>query len=158
MIKKCLVCNNEFLTYPSKIKLGRGKYCSKTCSNSITLIKKGQRLSPATELKGTLNPKGYRITVSRENGRPYRELFLPEYPNTMKNGYIREHRYIMEQHLGRPLEKDEIVHHIDGDTLNNNPSNLEVMLKKDHDRMNTYLNIHKRWLKRGDATPHANYN
>ena len=29
--KNCLVCGEEFITYPSEIKLGRGKYCSKKC-------------------------------------------------------------------------------------------------------------------------------
>jgi len=51
MIKKCLVCQTEFRTYPSKVNIGRGKYCSKACSDSITLIKKGQHLSPDTQIK-----------------------------------------------------------------------------------------------------------
>lgn len=36
MIKHCLVCEKEFRTYPSKIKIGRGKYCSKQCSLTET--------------------------------------------------------------------------------------------------------------------------
>jgi len=36
MIKSCLQCGKEFHTYPSRIKLGRGKYCSKKCSNMPT--------------------------------------------------------------------------------------------------------------------------
>ena len=51
MIKNCLICLKEFVTYPSKLLLGRGKYCSKTCSYSVTLIKKGQQLSPSTQIK-----------------------------------------------------------------------------------------------------------
>ena len=31
MIVKCLVCKKEFKTYPSLIKLGRSKYCSRKC-------------------------------------------------------------------------------------------------------------------------------
>lgn len=32
MIKQCLVCSKDFNTYPSLIKIGKGKYCSKKCS------------------------------------------------------------------------------------------------------------------------------
>ena len=48
---------------------------------------------------------------------------------------IPEHRYIMEQHLGRKLERNELVHHIDGDRLNNTIENLEVMTIEEHARM-----------------------
>jgi hypothetical protein len=43
-----------------------------------------------------------------------------------------QHRYIMEQQLGRPLRVDEHVHHRDGNKANNVPENLEVMSESDH--------------------------
>lgn len=33
MIKQCLVCNKDFTTYANLIKIGKGKYCSRECSN-----------------------------------------------------------------------------------------------------------------------------
>lgn len=40
------------------------------------------------------------------------------------NNYRKEHMVIMEKVLGRPLQQGEIIHHIDGNKLNNNPENL----------------------------------
>jgi hypothetical protein len=37
------------------------------------------------------------------------------------------HRMILEAKLGRKLQEDEEGDHIDGDTLNNDPGNLQVL-------------------------------
>lgn len=42
------------------------------------------------------------------------------------------HRLVMENAICRPLKKYEDVHHIDGDKLNNNLSNLKLMCHGDH--------------------------
>jgi hypothetical protein len=47
---------------------------------------------------------------------------------------ILYHRYVMEQHLGRKLRSDEIVHHKDENKLNNDISNLEITNRADHAR------------------------
>ena len=38
----------------------------------------------------------------------------------------------MEEHIGRMLEHNEVVHHIDGNGLNNSIENLQVMSRKEH--------------------------
>lgn len=40
--------------------------------------------------------------------------------------YVMEHRHVMAEALGRPLEAWETVHHIDGDITNNNLANLQL--------------------------------
>ena len=47
-----------------------------------------------------------------------------------KNGYVMEARLIMALYLGRPLCKNELVKHRDGNSLNNEIGNLVVIRKK----------------------------
>lgn len=49
-----------------------------------------------------------------------------------KEGFRRKHVYVMEQRLGRKLRQGEVVHHVDGNKLNNTIENLEVMLSSEH--------------------------
>ncbi len=53
-------------------------------------------------------------------------LLRPDHPFANSNGYVREHRLVMEAHLGRYLQPNEIVHHKDGNHSNNSVENLEV--------------------------------
>jgi len=41
-------------------------------------------------------------------------------------GYAPTHRIVMHDKLGRALLESEVVHHIDGDLLNNDPDNLAI--------------------------------
>ena len=47
---------------------------------------------------------------------------------------VFEHRLVMERHLGRALLPGEVVHHKDGDGLNNALDNLELMTQTEHQR------------------------
>jgi hypothetical protein len=48
--------------------------------------------------------------------------------------YVPEHRAVMALYLGRPLSQNESVHHIDGDKINNQIQNLELLDKADHSK------------------------
>lgn len=48
---------------------------------------------------------------------------------------VRYHRFIMEQKLGRKLERNEIVHHIDGNKHNNELDNLMLLSSSEHAKL-----------------------
>lgn len=62
----------------------------------------------------------------------YDYCIVRNHPNRTKNDYVLYHRIIMENHLGRLLNSNEVVHHIDGNKKNNVIDNLSVMTAKEH--------------------------
>lgn len=98
------------------------------CNNKITCIKKYcakhyirfKRYGDPNIIKKAPNGSGY---INKKNG--YRYIFI----NKRKIG---EHQHVMEQFIGRRLEKGEIVHHKNKNRLDNRIENLEVMKIGDH--------------------------
>lgn len=67
----------------------------------------------------------------------YRVIYKPNHFNHTLNdkdyrGYVYEHRYVVEVEIGRPLYDTEIIHHKDGNKLNNNIDNLEITNRTEH--------------------------
>ncbi len=71
---------------------------------------------------------------SGERGR-YVAIYSPDHPLADRNGYVMEHRLVIEKSIGRYLTRIETVHHKNGDTQDNRLENLELMSsRKDHAR------------------------
>lgn len=62
----------------------------------------------------------------RINKHGYVLVKQPGHPNANARDWILEHRFVMSQHLGRPLINDENVHHINGHRSDNRLANLEL--------------------------------
>ncbi len=93
---KCLQCGALFRRYGGGHE---AKFCSRLCYIAS---------NPRTPTAG-----GYILVYDPAN-------------SDRKSGQVFEHRSVLAKHLGRPLEKHETVHHIDGDRGNNAIENLQL--------------------------------
>lgn len=109
----CCICGSENDRAKKSIASTlrkRGKYTCKKCSTK-SLIEKNRSQIGATRK----TPSGYIMEKSAD-------------------GWIQQHRLVMERHIGRKLLISEVVHHIDHNRINNAIENLEIDSNGEHTR------------------------
>lgn len=98
-----------------------------TCAGCGVEISRTKReIARAKEFFCNKSCKGLKNGGSRVNDKGYRVIRLGP------GNYVLEHRWVVEQHIGRKLLPSEHVHHINGDRLDNRLSNLEVLSRNAH--------------------------
>jgi hypothetical protein len=104
--RNCTVCDKEMRLSPDQARQDQ-QTCSTACAGIARRRKPGERYVDERT--------GY-VIITAPDGRP-----------------IQEHRYVMEQVIGRPLVPSETVHHKTGGfegRSNNEPSNLELWTRR----------------------------
>lgn len=122
--------------------------CYRNYDLVVSLVEAGESLSEIArrvgtkdqEVKSFLERYGISYTPYDQSGKNnpnwrggrridkdgYVLIHSPDHPHCDRHGYMREHRLVMEQALGRYLLPTEVVHHQDDDHQNNAPENLRL--------------------------------
>ena len=119
MIFICEECGKESNMPPSQFKRSAHHFCSKQCH----MKNMNRELNP-TRMTPKVREKLRKSKLGTGDGHSYEKTYGKH-----------THRIVAEQMIGRPLEPGEIVHHIDGNKRNNDPSNLMVMTQAEHCRL-----------------------
>lgn len=151
----CPQCGKEF---EGRADLKR-TYCSKECHNKA-MTKEGEKINNnhVYNLKCKLCGKDFKafrydqpycsykcsgIAHRGKNNSMYKtgtydhEGYIQELKS--EGGYKFIHRRVIEEILGRELQSSEHIHHIDGDTKNNEINNLVILTCSEHSRIHQYL-------------------
>lgn len=82
-----------------------------------------KKISESNRKKGTWRSRGYVI------------VYAPDHPYANRSFGVAQHRLVMEAHLGRYLDRDEVVHHINRIKDDNRLENLRLMTRQEHSEL-----------------------
>lgn len=154
----CETCGVEVYSRPGAV----GRFCSTQCHNTHQKLNRVDLVCPvcgeafslgraAASYRGDSPTCSRRCDTERRmkngighyhNGRQvlrwssgYLYVWEPTHPFRVRNGWVPEHRHVVERYLGRYLERTENVHHINGIKYDNRLENLEVLGHSEHSRL-----------------------
>lgn len=152
----CEVCGKEFYRKAWQLRDGTGFLCSQACKlvwqsrNTVTRpcpwcgklfsvspsqATRVSHCSWACQVEGrskTAIDRWHNGRRVRKNDDGYLMIFQPDHPNAYKDGWMPEHRWVVEQSIGRILETAEQVHHINGAKDDNRIENLTMLSASEH--------------------------
>ncbi len=136
---KCGWCGREFQKSVHKVR--QHNFC---CAAHVRKWN-ARRLAEYNRSGNPLNRPGGSVSSRKKHreklsgtgaGKAYRKFYGRH-----------EHRAAAEAMLGRPLRPGEVVHHRDGDKLNNDPMNLEVLPSQSEHTKTQRRDSRGRWSK-----------
>lgn len=117
----------KHLTDDAKAKIGT--------ANKNNTYRKNKKATNDTKTKisNAKLKKGVGHKKTRKDG--YIAIYFPDHPKSNKDGYIMEHDLVMECFIGRWLNDNEVVHHINKKRNDNRIENLKLMTNSEHARL-----------------------
>lgn len=78
--------------------------------------------------------------------KAYRIRYVPEHPHASSSGCVAEHILVVEAALGHVLRRSADVHHVDGNSQNNQPRNLVACHNRTYHKL---LHVRTRIVRSG---------
>ena len=141
----CPTCGIKFHLKPYHFRRFKTHYCSKKCQNEA---RKAYMSGAGNHQYGLIGDKNATWRGGTKiNSLGYREIQSIGHPFAVgRSQYVLEHRLVAEQYLltdensvviegRRYLSPDHVVHHKNGDRLDNRAENLCVMSLREHQSM-----------------------
>lgn len=118
----CTECGSGLNRFPSKV-VGRkfGVFCSKLCLGAFR----------SKKLTGDMAAN---FKAGSKRDRNYIRVHAQWHPFRDNRGYVSLHRLILESRLGKFLPEELVVHHLDGNSMNNHWDNLQAISQAEHAR------------------------
>ena len=127
--KICADCNRVRARNAAKERWVRGErtlyvLVCEACGKSYTLTRKVRGVCQACY------KLSYRLSKYKGN-------------NYIMQGNAPEHRLLFEKSLGRELEYNEVIHHLDENILNNSNGNIILLGRSDHGKLHHHLRVQR---------------
>ena len=128
----CEICGKIVYRLRKEIINKKHFFCSYKCYGRYRIGKnffKEKRKQNSGCFKKGINHPLWKNGKCKKRDRKgfYISCLNPVHPACDKNGYVLEHRLVMERHVGRYLSSKEIVHHINGIKNDNRIENLLLL-------------------------------
>ena len=160
----CEQCGVAFTPLLKDVARGQGRFCTKSCSATWSALRRTPHPQTAASRAKTAAAKraqwadptsgmrrsrptfagpgaiGWKGGVVRNKGRVM--VYHPDHPRAWTTGYVYRAILVAEATLGRPVLRDEIVHHQNEVKDDDRPENLVVMTRGEH------IRLHKKGVPR----------